>query len=101
MAPPVIIDDPAGHHRPPVLQTLADHLQAELIKAGERSQVSTREGSVGHVEVFRVDGVGTSIIGRPRPSPPHRRADHTQPRPYTLICEEPVLYYELCFHKLM
>ena len=30
-------------------------------------------------------GVGTPIIGRPRPLPRQRRADH----PYTLNCEEP------------
>ena len=29
--------------------------------------------------------VRTSILGRPRPLPGHRRAD----RPYTLICDEP------------
>ena len=33
-----------------------------------------------------MDGVGTSIIGRPRPLPEQRRANH----PYTLNCEEPV-----------
>lgn len=29
-------------------------------------------------------GVGTPILGRPRPLPGHRRADH-----YTLNCDEP------------
>jgi hypothetical protein len=39
---------------------------------------------VKHVEVFRMGGVGTSIIGRPRPLPGHRpRAT----RRYTLNCE--------------
>lgn len=33
-----------------------------------------------------MDGVGTSIIGRPRPLSRHRRADDL----YTLNCEEPV-----------
>ncbi|MFK5634732.1 hypothetical protein, partial [Ornithinimicrobium sp. LYQ103] len=42
-------------------------------------------GSVGHVEVFRMVGVGTSIFGRPRRLPPDRRASAL----YTLICEEP------------
>ncbi|MDF1902031.1 hypothetical protein PXH78_23810, partial [Mycolicibacterium smegmatis] len=42
-------------------------------------------GSVRHVEVFQMDGVGTSIIGRPRPLSRHRRADDL----YTLNCEEP------------
>lgn len=39
-----------------------------------------------HVEVFQVGGVGTSILGRPRPLPRYRRAS---PR-YTLNCEEPL-----------
>ena len=47
--------------------------------------------SIGHVEVFQMDGVGTHIIGRPRPLP-----SHDTPNPahntYTLKCEEPVLY---------
>ncbi|ULN70059.1 hypothetical protein [Mycolicibacterium smegmatis] len=34
-----------------------------------------------------MDGVGTSIIGRPRPLSRHRRADDL----YTLNCEEPVI----------
>ena len=39
------------------------------VKAAEAG----RRGSVGHVEVFRMDGVGTSIVGRPR----HLSADLT------------------------
>ncbi len=42
-------------------------------------------GSVGHVEVFRMDGVGTSIVGRPRRLSADRRARPT----YTVIWEEP------------
>jgi hypothetical protein len=38
-----------------------------------------------HVEVFRMAGVGTSILGRPRHLSRDRRAS---PR-YTLNCEEP------------
>ena len=34
-------------------------------------------------------GVKTSIIGRPRPSPRHRRAHPRPAHHYTLICEEP------------
>src|SRR6185295_14293088 len=37
------------------------------------------------VEVFQLGGVRTPIIGRPRPLPRQRRADHL----YTLNCEEP------------
>lgn len=52
------------------------------VKAAEAG----RRGSVGHVEVFRMDGVGTSIVGRPRRLPADRRARPT----YTLTWEEPV-----------
>ena len=57
----------------------------ELAEATERGQIRAREGSVRHVEVFRMDGVRTSIIGRPRPLSRQRRADHL----YTLNFEEP------------
>ena len=50
-----------------------------------RAAEAGRRGSVGHVEVFRMDGVGTSIVGRPRRLPADRRARPT----YTLIREEP------------
>jgi len=91
-APLVGLADSAGQHRPIQLETLPDHDHAELVETGERGQVRGREGSVGHVEVFRAEGVGISIIERPRPSPP---ATHRQPhgcsttRDYTPVCEEP------------
>ncbi|CCQ18356.1 putative uncharacterized protein [Rhodococcus sp. AW25M09] len=50
-----------------------------------RAAEAGRRGSVGHVEVFRTDGVGTSIVGRPRRLSADRRARPT----YTLIWEEP------------
>ncbi|OZE89123.1 hypothetical protein CH302_28960 [Rhodococcus sp. 15-2388-1-1a] len=50
-----------------------------------RAAEAGRRGSVGHVEAFRMDGVGTSIVGRPRRLPADRRARPT----YTLIWEEP------------
>jgi hypothetical protein len=65
---------------------LADDFEAELVKAAERGQVRAGEGSVKHVEVFRMGGVGTPIIGRPRPLPGH----HPRAARYTLNCEEPV-----------
>ena len=66
-------------------QALPDHDQAEFVEAAERGQVRARKGSsVKHVEVFRVAGVGTSILGRPRPLHRHRRAGC-----YTLKSEEP------------
>ncbi|TFI50702.1 hypothetical protein E4A41_00130 [Micrococcus endophyticus] len=45
------------------------------VKAAEAG----RRGSVGHVEVFRMDGVGTSIVGRPRRLPVDRRARRPTP----------------------
>jgi|APMI01.1.fsa_nt_gi hypothetical protein len=71
-------DTPAPHNR---AQAAARDFQTEDVQAGERGQVRTGEtrprGGVRHVwggppsggEVFQVAGVGTSIIGRPRPTP--------------------------------
>ena len=53
---------------------MPDDLETEVVQPAEGSQVRANEGSVRHVEVFRMGGVGTSIIGRPRPSPAQRRA---------------------------
>jgi len=67
---------------------LARHLQPQAIQAREGAQVSAIKDSIGHVEVFRMDGVGTPIIGRPRPLP-----GNDMPNPahntYTLKFEEP------------
>src|SRR5699024_7848725 len=62
--------------------------QAQLLQAREGRQIGVVKGSVGHVEVFRMASVGTSIIGRPRRLSRHRRA-HPATRTYTLRCEEP------------
>ena len=43
----------------------------------ETSQIRAREGSVGHVEVFQMGSVRTSIFGGPRPLQP---AATPQPR---------------------
>ena len=69
------------------LNVLACHFQAQVIQACERGQVRAIKDSVGHVEVFQMDGVGTPIIRRPRPLPGHDtpRAAHNT---YTLKCEE-------------
>lgn len=81
----------AGAHRTVggLTQLLAGYLQPEVVEAAECGRVSAGEaranGSGGHVEVFRMGGVRTSIIGRPRPSSRQRRAD----QPYTLNREEP------------
>ena len=67
---------------------LARHLQAQVIQARERAQIRAIKGSIGHVEVFQMDGVGTPIIERPRPLPGHDTPNPTH-HPYTLKCEEP------------
>jgi hypothetical protein len=81
------LDDRASEDRAIRFETLAGHLEPELVKAAESRQISAaepgnrarRDGSVGHVDVFQVDGVGTSSLGRPRPSSQQRRADPTRP----------------------
>ena len=70
------------------LNVLARHFQAQAIKARERGQVRAIKDSIGHVEVFQVDGVGISIIGRPRPLPGHDMPNAAH-NTYTLKCEEP------------
>lgn len=75
---------------PPVYDDLctetARRLQGRDGPDGRRGQVRRSEGSVVHVEVFRMGSVGTSIIGGPRPLSRHRRTHHR----YTLNCEEPL-----------
>jgi hypothetical protein len=87
--PLIGLKNPARQERTIPLEALAGDDEPELIEAAEGGQVSAGEartsGSVRHVEVFRMDSVRTSILGRPRPLPEHRRAD----RLYTLIWEEP------------
>ena len=87
--PPVLTNNAARQHCMVWPNALARHFQAKVIQARERAQVRAIKGSIGHVEVFRMDGVGISIIGRPRPLP-----GHDTPNPahntYTLKCEEPV-----------
>ncbi len=87
VAPPVELTrrDPARQHRPIRLKPLTHHLQPELVETAEHAKIRAHEGSVNHVEVFRMGGVGTFILGRPRPSPRQRRAER-----YTLNSEEPI-----------
>ena len=56
------------------VELLPGHFQTKLIKPAERGEVRASEGSVMHVEVFRMVGVRTSILGRPRPPSRHRPA---------------------------
>ena len=68
---------------------LARHLQPQTIKASEHAQIRAIKDSIGHVEVFQMDGVGIFIIGRPRPLPGHDTPNAAH-NTYTLKCEEPV-----------
>ena len=72
------------------LNALTRHFQPQAIQARERTHIRAITDSIGHVEVFRMDGVAISIIGRPRPLPGHdtHNAAHNT---YTLKCEEPFL----------
>ena len=87
--PPVLTSNTARQHCMVRLNVLTRHLQPQAIQARERAQIRAIKGSAGHVEVFQMDGVAISIIGRPRPLP-----GHDTPNPandtYTLTCEEPV-----------
>ena len=71
---------------------LARHFQAQVIQARERAQVGAIKGSIGHVEVFRMDGVGISIIERPRPLHNHD-APNVAHNTYTLRCEKPDTFH--------
>jgi len=97
-APGVGLDHAAGQDRTVWFESLAGDFEPELVESAEGGQISAGEtradGNVGHVEVFRMGSVRTSILGRPRPLPGPRRADHGCPgrrhTPYTLNCEEPL-----------
>ena len=86
--PPVLTSNPASQHCMVWQHALARHFQAQVIQARERAQIRAIKGSIGHVEVFQMDGVGISIIERPRPLPQHDTPNPTH-NTYTLKCEEP------------
>ena len=87
--PPVLTSNTARQHCMVWPNALARHFQAQVIQARERAQVGTIKDSIGHVEVFQMDGVGTPIIGRPRPLPGHDTPNPTN-NTYTLNYEEPL-----------
>jgi hypothetical protein len=60
--PSIRFNDAALDHRPIRLDVLPRRDKSKLVESAERGQVRGREGSVGHVEVFRLGGVGTSIL---------------------------------------
>ena len=56
-APLIRLEDAARQHLPIRLETLPEYDQTELVEAAERRQIRKGEGSVRHVEVFRLGGV--------------------------------------------
>ena len=89
VAPVVGVDDPAREHRTIGVEALPGHDEPELVQAAEHGQVRAAEAGIrGSVSApsrsSRWVSVRTSIFGRPRRLPSHRRADL-----YTLNCEEP------------
>lgn len=86
-APPVLTNNTARQHCMVGLNALTRNLQPQAIQMSERAQIRAIKASIGHVEVFRMDGVGISIIGRPRPLPGHDTPNPTN-NTYTLKCEE-------------
>ncbi|MBP2436708.1 hypothetical protein JOF34_001294 [Microbacterium amylolyticum] len=85
LAPLIWFHHAAREDRTIRFKSLSGHAQTEAVESSEGGQVRAAEagrlGSVGHVEVFRMDGVGTSVVGRPRRRSTDRRARPT----YTVI----------------
>ena len=85
--PPILTSNTACQHYMVGLNALIRHLQPQAIQARERTHIRAIKDRTGHVEVFRMDGIGISIIGRPRPLP-----SHDTPNPahntYTLIFKD-------------
>jgi len=60
--PRIRVEDTAFDQRPPRSQVLSHRDEAELVKAAKRGQIGGSKGSVGHVKVFRMVSVRTSIL---------------------------------------
>ncbi|WP_236544206.1 hypothetical protein [Spiractinospora alimapuensis] len=88
MAPPIVLEDPTFQDAVVGLDALAGGRETERAQPTESIEIWGQEGSVGHVEVFQMASVRTSIIGRPRRLSLHRRA-HPATSRYTLNCDEP------------
>lgn len=86
-APPVRRHDTTLDHRPIRLQPLPDGLETEFVQTSERGEIGRNKSRVGHVEVFRMGSVRTSILKET--STPTRLA--TRSTTYTLVHEEPVV----------
>ena len=81
------LNDATLDHRPIRLDPLPRCDESELVETAERGQVRGREGSVGHVEVFRPGSVRTSILEDLDLYPGTDALPAT--RCYTFNCEEP------------
>ena len=86
--PPNLTNNTARQHCMVWLNALARHLQPHAIQVSARTQIRAIKDSIGHIEVFQMDGVGISIIGRPRPLPGHNTPNPAH-NTYTLKYEEP------------
>ena len=87
--PPVLTSNTARQQCMIRPNALTPHLHPQAIQARERAQIRAIKDSIRHVKVFQMDGVGTPIIGRPRPLPGHDTPNPAR-HPHTLKCEEPV-----------
>lgn len=79
---------------PCVRHVLADAGEVESVESAESRQVRSRESRLGGVGAFRMDGVGTPIIGRPRRLSGQRSPETRHPvpdvhKPVFIIDEEP------------
>jgi hypothetical protein len=63
------VTDPAGQHCPVRLEPLPSHDETERVQTAERRHIRAAEDSVRHGEVSWMNGVGTSILRRPRHLP--------------------------------
>ena len=55
-APPILTHYLAGQDGPIASYTLTHHFQSQAIQAREGAQVRAIKGSIGHVEVFQMEG---------------------------------------------
>lgn len=93
ITPRVVRHDPAGEHGPIGLDPLPDDSQAEAVEADEGVRSGTAKAASSTSVSFRWAGSGTSIVGRPQPTPGQRRADATDPAttPLTAKSSEAIL----------
>ena len=83
--PPVRLNDSALDDSAIRRQMLPDSVKSELIEPAERGQIGRDESRLGHVEVFRMGSVRTSILRET--STPIRPA--TRSGDHSLVREEP------------